>query len=97
MGQRRLDLVAEAARWLVERLGDRSASVTSSFPPSSWRRRRAVQRRPVLAAQVAGFGGVGRRRRVVEHVGAAWKAEWPLLLPPPHSRQRWWRGGHTWR
>jgi hypothetical protein len=31
-GWRRLDLAAEAARRLVERLGGRSASVTSSFP-----------------------------------------------------------------
>jgi hypothetical protein len=63
MGQRRLDLVAEAARWLVERLGDRSASVTSSFPPSSWHRRRAVQggrfwpRKWLDSAALVGGGG----------------------------------------
>jgi hypothetical protein len=59
-GQRRLDLAAEAARQLVERLGGRSASATSSFPPPHgvggriWPEGGA--RRLYLAALVGGGG-----------------------------------------
>jgi hypothetical protein len=91
-GRRRLDLAVEAAQWLVERLGGRSASATSSFPLLvAWAARsarRAVQgsqfwpcKRLDSAALVGGGGGewwsVWGRPRRPDGLGC-----YPLPTPP---------------
>jgi hypothetical protein len=80
-------------RRLVERLGGRSASVTSSFPPPRGVGGRFWLRKRLDSAVLVGGGGwwsVWGWPRRPDGLGC-----YPLPTPP-HSRQRWWRDGRTW-